>query len=490
MLSEQSPHNGDFAAAATADPQETAEAIQARLAFERSRTFVARMPDPAVRRLRIVVVSFILIFGFVVIPLLSAGNLVPTYSVNRLGKFLCFAIAALGIDLIWGYTGLLSLCQAMFFCLGGYVMAMHLSLPEGWGDVRAMDNFIPQFMSFNSLTQLPGFWQPFRSFPLTLAMCVLLPGALASVLGFFILRSRVRGVYFAIVTQALAWGAWLLISRNEMLLGGTNGLTNFYKPFTTTKHWIIGLYLLTLTMVVIAYLICRAIVRSRLGRVLIAVRDRETRLYFAGYKPYAFKVFAFAVGAMLAGVGGMLYPAQVAIITPQDMNVEASMFMVVWVAAGGRGKLWGAIFGAILLNVLKSSLSSDLPSMWLFVEGGIFVAVVLFFPEGFVGIWTKLEEQISMRAPFSRIAVTASPFVIVCLFIIVEALGLEPSLLQRKIDIIFIPNAVQWKYILLIVLLSSVAVAYLAQKKQDRLLRAVPGFTPKPVPASGGRVPS
>jgi urea transport system permease protein len=473
---------------AAADAEETAEARESRLAFERSRTFVTRMPDPAIRRLRLCVVTCTLVLGFVVIPLLDVGHVVPDYTVNRLGKFLCFAIAALGIDLIWGYTGLLSLCQALFFCLGGYAMAMHLSLPQGGGDVRPEYNNIPQFMFFNNLTQLPAFWRPFVSFPLTVALCMLLPAALASLLGYFILKSRVRGVYFAIVTQALAAGAWLLISRNEMLLGGTNGLTNFYKHFTTDRHWIIGLYLLTLSVLVIAYLGCRAIVRSRLGRVLIAVRDRETRLYFAGYKPYAFKVFAFAIGAMLAGVGGMLYPAQVGIITPQDMNVEASMFMVVWVAAGGRGKLWGAVLGAILLNVLKSSLSSDLPSMWLLVEGAIFVSVVLFFQEGFVGIWTKLEEQVSVRAPFSRLAVTAAPLAIVCLFIFIEAMGLEPTFLQRTVNILFIPNPVQWKYLLLISLLIGAATSYFAQKRQDQQQRGLPGFSARPVPAGGGRV--
>ena len=488
MLSGPSPHAAPVQTAAAPDAEETAEARESRLAFERSRTFVTRTADPAIRRLRFVVVSSILLLGFVVIPLLDLGNVVPDYTVNRLGKFLCFGIAALGIDLVWGYTGLLSLCQGLFFCIGGYAMAMHLSLPQGGGDVRPEYNNIPQFMFFNNLTQLPGFWRPFASFPATMALCILLPAALASLLGYFILKSRVRGVYFAIVTQALAWGAWLLISRNEMLLGGTNGLTNFYKQFTTARHWIIGLYLLTLGVLVVAYLGCRAIVGSRLGRVLIAVRDRETRLYFAGYKPYAFKVFAFAVGAVLAGAGGMLYPAQVGIITPQDMNVEASMFMVVWVAAGGRGKLWGAVLGALLLNVLKSSLSSDLPSMWLFVEGAIFACVVLFFPEGFAGIWARLEEQISVRAPFSRLAVTAAPLAIVCLFLFVEALGLEPSFLQRTVNIFLIPNPVQWKYLLLIALLGAAAAGYLAQRRQDHIVRGMPGFSARPVAAAGGRV--
>jgi len=463
-------------ATASATPEEQ-DAIASREAFERSRTFVTRMPDPAVHYLRRSMLVSVLLFGFVLIPLLDLLGVVPDYKVNLLSKYLCFAIAALGIDLVWGYTGLLSLCQAMFFCIGGYAMAMHLSLK---GDVRPEYNNIPQFMFFNNLNALPAFWKPFSSLPFSIVMCLLLPGALATVLGFLILRSRLKGVYFAIVTQALAWGAWLLISRNEMLLGGTNGLTNFYKPFTTTRSWILGLYLLTLAMLVVAYLICRAIVRSRLGRVLVAVRDRESRLYFAGYTPYTFKLFAFAIGAMLAGLGGMLYPTQMGIITPQDMNVEASIFMVIWVASGGRGRLWGAVYGALLVKVLQSSLSSDLPSFWPFVEGGIFIAVVLFFPAGFVGVWSTLEEQVATRAGAARIAVTALPLGIVSLFVLVEALGLEPALLQRAVHLPLTGTPVPVKYLIVVFALMGVATAYMAQRRNDRQARAIPGFTPRP----------
>lgn len=478
MLSSHSLESSAPSPGAAASLPETREAVEARLAFERSRTFVVRTPDPAVHHLRRFMLLVVLLLGFVFIPILDWAGVVPDYKVNLLSKYVCFAIAALGIDLIWGYTGILSLCQALFFCLGGYVMAMHLSLKQGWGDVRPEYNSIPQFMFFNNLTHLPTFWQPFTSMTVTLATCVLLPGALAGILGFFILRSRVKGVYFAIVTQAIAWGAWLLISRNEMLLGGTNGLTNFYKPFTTSRRWILGLYLLTLTVVVLAYLICRAIVRSRLGRVLIAVRDRESRLYFAGYKPYAFKLFAFAVGAMLAGVGGMLYPPQVGIITPQDMNVYQSIFMVIWVAAGGRGKLWGAVYGAILINTLQSSLSSDLPDVWPYVLGGLYIGVVLFFPAGFVGIWTTLEEKVATRAGAAWIAVTAGPLAIVSVFVLAEALGLEPAALQHVIRVSLLGTPLQLKYVLLMALLTGDGLAYLALKRNDRQMRSMPGFTP------------
>jgi len=372
---------------------------------------------------------------------------------------------------------LLSLCQALFFSLGGYVMAMHLSLPQGGGDVRPEYNNIPQFMFFNNLTALPAFWKPFASFPVTIACAIVLPGLVAAVFGFFILRSRVKGVYFSIITQALAWSAWLLISRNEMLLGGSNGLTNFYKPMTQKRAWIVGLYLLTLCMVVVSYLICRALVRSRLGRVLIAVRDRESRLYFAGYKPYAFKVFAFAVGAMLAGVGGALYPAQVGIINPYNMNVATSIDMVIWVAVGGRGKLWGAVFGALLVNITLSSVSSDLPSMWPFIQGGLFICVVLLFPDGFVGIWGKLEEQVAIRAGAARILITASPLIIIGAFILTEGLGLTPPVLRKAVHLGVISDPVPLKYVVLVVLLAAAAIAFLVQRRQDAMMRSPARFS-------------
>lgn len=486
MLNSQPSANGQLTPPET-EAQDPVDA-EARLAFERSRTFVTRTPDPAVQYLRLGIVITVLLLGYAIIPLLNRIGWVADYKINLLGKYLCFAIAALGVDLIWGYTGLLSLCQALFFCMGGYLMAMHLSLPQGWGDVRPEYNNIPQFMFFNNLSKLPLFWRPFASFPFTIAACILLPGLFASLLGFFILRSRVRGVYFAIVTQAIAWGAWLLISRNEMLLGGTNGLTNFYKRFTTAHGWILGLYLLTLTMTVIAYLICRAIVRSRLGRVLIAIRDRETRLYFAGYKPYAFKVFAFAVGAMLASLGGMLYPAQVGIITPQDLNVFASIFMVIWVACGGRGRLWGAVFGALLVNVIASSLSSDLPAVWPFVLGVVYFSVIL-FPTGFVGIWTKLEEQVATRAGWVRISITVTPLAVLSLFVLIEALGLEPAILQRTIKLPLIVNPVQFKYLIVLGLLLGSGAAYQAQQRNDRNMKRVIGFLPRPAMAAGRVAP-
>ncbi|HET6247508.1 MAG TPA: urea ABC transporter permease subunit UrtC [Tepidisphaeraceae bacterium] len=418
------------------DAAAAADEKRSRELYEASQTFLLRMPDRRVMWLRVVTVVLVLGLFFIGIPLMTACGIVPDYKLNILGKYLCFAIVALGIDLIWGYTGLLSLCQALFFALGGYAMAMHLSLKEGGGDVRPEYNNIPQFMFFNNVHDLPGFWKPFASMPFAILAGLLVPAAVAALFGFFILRSRVRGVYFSIVTQALAAAAWLLISRNEMLLGGTNGLTNFYKPMIQARGWIIGLYLLTMTVLVLAYLFCRMLVKSRLGRVLIAVRDKETRLYFAGYKPYAFKVFAFSIGAMLAGVGGMLYSPQVGIITPQNMNVEASIFLVVMVALGGRGRLWGAIFGALLLSVVMSVVSSDLPNSLLLVEGLIAVVVVLFFPDGFAGLWDTMERQLAGNEGVGKAMLTGLPVVTVAIYILAEVLGLMPLLLQSSfIDI-------------------------------------------------------
>jgi urea transport system permease protein len=311
-------------------------------------------------------------------------------------------------------------------------------------------------MFFNNVRELPGFWKPFQYMPVTLLGVLILPTLAAALFGFFIVRKRVRGVYFSIITQALAWAAWLLISRNEMLMGGTNGLTNFYKPLNQDRHWIIGLYLTTLTVLVGGYLLCLAIVKSRLGRVLVAVRDKETRLYFAGYKPYAFKVFAFAVGAVLAAAGGMLYPVQTGIITPQNMNVEASIFIVLGVALGGRGRLWGAIYGELLVFILASALSSDLQDGWLLVEGLLFVGVVLFLPDGFVGIWQDLERKITRGVGMSRYVATATPLVLTAIFALVETLGLMPAFLRKTVPVPGMPP-LQLKYIFLIVILAAVA---------------------------------
>jgi urea transport system permease protein len=379
--------------------------------------------DEALRSFRKRAAMGVLILLFVAVPLLSWYGLVDETHVNKLGRYLCFAIVALGIDLLWGYAGLLSLCQAFFFCLGGYAMAMHLSLPEGGGNVRPEYHNIPQFFFFNNVDVLPSWWAPFSSLSFSLAAAVLIPALLATVFGFTIFRSRVKGVYFAIITQAVAWGAFLLFCRNEMLLGGTNGLTNFQPALNRNPGWIIFFYLLTGVALVVLFLAAKHIAKSRLGRLLVAVRDKEMLLNFMAYRPQSIKLFAFVIASIFAAIGGILYVPQNGIITPNIMRVEDSIWMIVWVALGGRGRLWGAMAGALIVNYAYSITTSDMPSAWPFLEGGMFIAVVMLFPSGLVGLWDGLESDIASGARVSSIVFA---FLIGLLALLIEksALGL------------------------------------------------------------------
>jgi urea transport system permease protein len=380
-------------------------------------------PYPEIQRFRRRTVIVLLVFSFLILPAMNLAGVVESNDMNRMGRYMCFAIAALGLDLIWGFTGILSLCHALFFCLGGYAMAMHLSLPSGGGDVRAEYNDIPQFFFFNSVDILPSWWKPFSSLPFAVVASLLVPMLVALVLGFFIFRNRVRGVYFAILTQALAWGAFLAFSRNEMLLGGTNGLTNFYKPLNTENTWILGMYLLVATTLVLTFWACSHITRSRFGRILLAIRDNETRLYFTGHRADLYKVFVFSVAALIGGLAGMLYVPQNGIITPNIMQVADSIWMVIWVAVGGRGKLWGAVFGALLVNYTYSILTTDMPTAWPFIQGILFVGI-LFFPNGIAGLWERLESEVRSGSSIRRLLFA---FVFVDGFLIVDKLGFFPA---------------------------------------------------------------
>ena len=332
----------------------------------------------------------------VVLPALNAlpqGSpfRVSNFTLNLFGKYLTYAILALGIDLIWGYAGVLSLGHGVFFGLGAYAMGMHLMLEIGAKGVY--QNVLPDFMVWNRVTELPLFWRPFSSAPFTLLAVVLVPGIVAAVFGFLTFRSRIRGVYFSIITQALALCAWLTFNRNAMNLGGTNGLSGFKTMFgfplneAGTQR---GLYVVTALCLCGAYVLCRWIVRSPAGRVLVAIRDSETRVLFCGYSPAAFKLFVFTVSAALAGVAGALYVGQVGIITPARIGVLPSIEMIIWVAVGGRGTLIGPIVGAFGVNWLQSLLTTHYPDLWILVLGGMFVAVVLFVPDGIVGTAQKL----------------------------------------------------------------------------------------------------
>ncbi|WP_447980710.1 urea ABC transporter permease subunit UrtC [Candidatus Nitrospira bockiana] len=341
----------------------------------------------------------------VVLPLL---NLLPPedswlyvsdFSLNRFGKFLAFAILALGLDLIWGYTGILSLGQGVFFGLGAYCMGMHLMLTIGSESVYGSD--LPDFMVWNQVKDLPWFWKPFYSFPFALLAAILVPTIFAGIFGFLAFRSRIRGVYFAIITQALALSAWLVFNRNETNLGGTNGLTDFKQVLglrLTDPSTQRILYIVTVLCLGGAYLLCRWIIRSRAGRVLIAIRDSEQRVLFTGYSPPNYKLFVFVVSAALAGLAGMLYVPQVGIITPAQIGVLPSLEMVIWVAVGGRGTLIGAVIGAVGVNFGRSILTNHFPELWPFFLGGLFIAVVLLFPDGFVGLGQKARKSWSAFA--------------------------------------------------------------------------------------------
>ncbi|NJB83418.1 urea ABC transporter permease subunit UrtC [Wenyingzhuangia aestuarii] len=337
-------------------------------------------------------IIFILVFALLM-PIGYFTGLVPINTLTLWGRYFCLAIAALGVDLIWGYTGILSMTQALFFCMGAYGMGMYMTLsnlPEG--------QFLPSFMVWNQVTELPFFWVPFDNFSYALVLSILVPGVFAGVLGYFIFRKRIKGVYFAIITQAIALAMFLLFSRNETMLGGTNGLTDFkfFLGFdlrdTSVKF---GLYILSLLALGLIYWYCHGLVNSKFGKALVAIRDSESRMRFTKYKVTHYSVAIFMIGAMIAAVGGMLYMPQTGIITPGRMDVQASIEMIIWVALGGRGKLKGAVVGALVLNLMYSVFTTVLPSSWLYILGGLFVITVLYLPKGIVGLVDQMKEKLN-----------------------------------------------------------------------------------------------
>jgi urea transport system permease protein len=322
------------------------------------------------------------------------------FRLNQFGKFLCFAILALGLDLIWGYCGVLSMGQGVFFGFGAYCMGMYLALQIGAESVYGSE--LPDFMVWTQVKELPFFWYPFKSFAGAFLGAILVPVLFATIFGFLAFRSRIKGVYFAIITQALAFAAWLVFNRNETRLGGTNGLTDFKQLLgyrlsdPSTQR---GLYIITVLALGAAYLFCRWIVASRAGKVLIAIRDSESRVTFSGYTPWMYKLFVFVVSAGLAGLAGMLYVPQVGIITPAQIGVLPSLEVVIWVAVGGRGTLIGAILGAVAVNYGRSVLTNYFPEAWPFILGGLFVVVVTMFPDGLLGMIRKVTERKQAPAP-------------------------------------------------------------------------------------------
>ena len=403
--------------------------------------------------------SLLLIISFLVLPLLYSEGFLSIGDINMLGRYMTFAILALGLGLLWGYVGILSLCQFTFFCLGAYAMGMYLAHhggPEGiidangWKIPSCLFVVYPYGIGESSGDALvPAFWKPFWNLPLTLVLGVLIPSGTAFLLGYFVFRSRVRGVYFAILTQAIAVAAWLVFCRNDVMLCGTNGLTRFdviapieslhtFNPVDAKDSWIdshgasmeydlnsdgkldqldysiaevgfslssekvqLWLYWITLTCLFGAYLLCQWIVKSRLGKILLAIRDDEPTLHFFGYKPHVYKIFAFCIAAALAGLAGMLFVPQMKIVTPSNMEAYRSVLVVVWVAVGGRSALGGAVLGALSVNLLYNYLTSEQdmfffkwsPDYWPILLGLMFVSVVLYLPNGLIEFVEKFRKK-------------------------------------------------------------------------------------------------
>jgi urea transport system permease protein len=345
----------------------------------------------------------------VVLPLANLSGFVSDYYLNLFGKYLALAVLALGMDLIWGYTGVLSLGQAIFFGIGAYSIGMHMLL-EGSGK-GVYGEPVPDFMVWNQVYQLPLFWKPYKSAPVALAAAVLLPAGLAALIGLLTFRRRLRGTYFAILTQAIAFAVWLMFNRNEMRLGGTNGLTDFKSILgfsLSAPATLRVLYLITALVLGAALVAARWLVRSKSGLVLQAIRDNERRLEFLGYDTSGYKILVFAISGALAGLAGMLYAPQVGIITPSQIGVLPSLEIVIWVAFGGRGTLWGALLGAVSINWLRSVLTGTYPRLWPIILGGLFVTVIMFFPEGLLGVGSRLRAVLARRVPLAPAAAPAA----------------------------------------------------------------------------------
>ncbi|MDB9526090.1 urea ABC transporter permease subunit UrtC [Oscillatoria sp. CS-180] len=333
------------------------------------------------RTLEIAAIVAFVVLLVVVMPLLLSG-----FRLGLLGRFLSLAIVALGIDLIWGFTGLLSLGHGIFFALGGYAFAMFLqlnSLSEGQ---------IPEFFGLYGVSELPWFWKPFYSLPFTLIAIFTIPALIAGLLGYLVFRNRIRGVYFSILTQAALVVFFNLFNGQQKWINGTNGLKTdtsiFLGQQVGSGSMQMVFYLTTVAMLVLMYLLCRWLTSGRFGRLLVAIRDDENRVRFSGYDPTGFKVLVFAVSGAIAGIAGALYTVQSGIVSPQFMDIAFSIEMVIWVAVGGRATLVGAILGALLVNWARALLSESFPEVWLFFQGALFLLVVTALPDGIVG-WLR-----------------------------------------------------------------------------------------------------
>jgi urea transport system permease protein len=317
--------------------------------------------------------------GFVLLPFV-----LEPFRLGILGKFLAYAVAAIALNLLWGYTGILSLGHGVYFALGAYAMAFYLKLQNGE---------LPDFMIWSGLSELPFFIKPFRHAWFALPMTMILPALFALAIGFPAFRSGIKGVYFTILTQALALAVSILFVGLQPYTGGTNGITNFRGFFgvsTRRPEMTFAMYYLSLFFLTLVIFVTSRILRTRAGKVLVAIRDGENRLRFLGYNPTDYKLAVYVFSAGLAGLGGALFVPQSGIISPSSMGILPSVEIAIWVAAGGRGTLLGPVIGTILVNVAKTFLSEGFPNYWLYFLGALFIATVMFFPNGIVGLWKRL----------------------------------------------------------------------------------------------------
>ena len=329
----------------------------------------------------IAVVMAIALLLLVIMPLV-----LTEFRLNLLGRFLSLTIVGLGLDLIWGYTGLLSLGHGIFFGLGGYAIAMYLKLQVPSGE-------LPDFMGLYGVTELPWFWHPFYSFGFAVIAVILIPGLLAGVLGYLVFRNRIKGVYFSILTQAAVIIFFNFFNGQQKLFNGTNGLTAFKTLLginLTDRGMQLVLYSLTIIFLIFTYGLCRWLTSGRFGRLLMAIRDDETRVRFCGYDPTEYKVLVFAVSGAIAGIAGAFYAIQSGSVSPRAMDIGFSIEMVIWVAVGGRGTLTGAILGTLLVNYARTFLSEQFAEIWLFFQGALFLVVVTVLPDGIMG-WLKTQ---------------------------------------------------------------------------------------------------
>lgn len=371
----------------------------------------------------LVVVGAISVLLLVVLPMLNAAGYVSNFTISVWGKYLSYALLAISVDLLWGNTGLLSLGQALFFSLGGYMHGMYLM--RMIGDLGQYHKPIPDFLVFLGWSTLPAFWKPFESFAFAMMMVVLLPGLIAYLFGYLAFRSRIKGVYFSILTQALTYAASIMFFRNNLLMGGNNGFTDFKFVLghslvdpQTGPATMRGLYIATGVTLLLVYALCRWLGQTKFGLVQRAIRDGENRVLFSGYSAADFKLFIFVLAAIIASIGGALYVPQAGIINPEEMKPEKSLEAVVWVALGGRGTLLGPILGAVSINALKSwATTGATADYWLIILGGLFIIVVLFLPGGLVSLparlmplWKKMRgARSSTVAPAATAAPSAPP---------------------------------------------------------------------------------